>query len=86
MHDGTTLKIKHSMLCVTDVYLKDIIDTTNTFFPVLLLNVCHMSIYSSRFGLEMSRIHRIVLFLLFYSFTATVGGFATILGQWVQQF
>ena len=44
MHDGTTLKIKHSMLCVTDVYLKDIIDTTNTFFPVLLLNVCHMSI------------------------------------------
>ena len=37
-------KIKDSMLCVTDVYLRD---TTNLFSPVLHLNVSHLSILSS---------------------------------------
>ena len=33
-------KIKHSMLCVTGLYLKDI---TNTLFVILHLNVSHLS-------------------------------------------
>ena len=39
-------KIKHGMLFKTGVYLKDI---TNTFSPVLHLNVCDLSICSSCF-------------------------------------
>ena len=36
--------MKHSMLCVAGVYLRGI---TNTFFPILYLNVSHLSIGSS---------------------------------------
>ena len=39
---GTHMKqTKHSMLCVTDVYLIDIV---NTFFSILHLNVSHQSL------------------------------------------
>ena len=37
-------KIKHSLLCVTGVYLRDI---TNTFFVILHLNVNHLCIFCS---------------------------------------
>ena len=37
-------KFKHSMLCVTGVYLRDI---TNIIFAILLLNVSHLSVCSS---------------------------------------
>ena len=37
-------KNKHSVLCVTSVYLRDI---TNTFSPVLCLNVSHLSNFLS---------------------------------------
>ena len=85
MHDGITLriktKIKDSMLCVTGVYLKDIIDRTNTFFPVLLLNVSYEHFTPLVLGLKCLGFTESCFFLLFYSFTATVGGFVTILGQ-----
>ena len=38
-------KIKHSMLCVTGVYSRDI---TNMILVILHLNVSHLSVFSYR--------------------------------------
>ena len=41
-------KIKHSMLCVTGVYLRDL---DNMIFVILHLNVSHLSVFSVFFFL-----------------------------------